>query len=362
MTRMTSEQFSRQWEIARRICNYKIHNLLKPTIAGGAAIDTYLRRECKDFDVYFPECLLEHFNVNGFFISIGIAKSSDVVPGTEIINTSQSYGECTLRYIIKGVLLGAPVHIEIITWKPGHASSWLQDTDSIKSFIDNSYTPDDLGTQITGTFSVNTSMAYFLGTYDEKLVLQIPNGLIGFMNPLRRVEVYDLTSPLMDKSLTKYDQYCGSRPCFFDDEEKALRSKSMIIHSTKQSFTKLGDSLLRIASFPYDYKEGSLEQEEPAPFDRRDPPVSTDITTWNVSGMREGNTSRTSVPRPRPLDWARTVRAPQELQPVRVQDTQSVETVWHNPDFGPTIVTQPRGLMDGFVPSAAAASRPSDSF
>ena len=357
MTRMTSEQFSRQWEIARRICNYKIHNLLKPTIAGGAAIDTYLKRECKDFDVYFPECLLEHFDVSNFCTAIGLSATSEVDSGAEVINTSKEYGECTLRYIIKDELLGAPVHIEIITWKPATDSTWLQDIDSIKSFIANSYTPDDLGTQIISTFSVNTSMSYFLGTYDGKLVLQVPNGLIGFTSPLRRVEVYDLTSALMDKSLVKYDQYCGSRPFFFDDEEKAMRSKSMIRDSTKQSFTKLGDSLLRIASFPYDYKEGSLEQEEPAPFDRRDPSVSTDITTWNLSGVREGNTTGASVPRPRPLDWVDTVRAPQELQPARVEAPQPTQEIWSTA-FSATTSAQPRGRMDGFVAPPHDPSRP----
>lgn len=326
MTSMTNEQFSRQWEIARRICNYKIQGLLKPTIAGGAAIDTYLKRECKDFDVYFPECLLEPFDVDHFCVELGISSGS-LEAGAVVTNTSQEYGECTLRYVIKGELLGAPVHIEIITWKPREGSCY-EDTDYIRDFINGNYTQLDMCTAITGTFSVNTSMAYFLGTSDNEIVLQVPCAIVGYLSPLYGVEVYDLTSKLMDKSLVKYDQYCGQAPAFYDDEGKALRAKSITLHSTKNSLTKLNNSLVRIAAYPYDYTEGSLEQAEPKPYDRRDTPVSADLTTWNLSGVRTGDITGASVSGSRPRNWADQGGIAQELQPIRVEAPRHPQEVW----------------------------------
>lgn len=358
MTNMTNEQFSRQWEIARRICNYKIQGLLKPTITGGAAIDTYLKRECKDFDVYFPECLLQGFDADHFCNELEI-NSGSLGSHADITNTSQEYGECTLRYVIKGVLLDAPVHIEIITWKPREGSCY-NDTDYIGAFISGNYTQTDMCTAITGTFSVNTSMAYFLGTSDNELVLQVPCTIMGYNSPLRSVEVYDLTSKLMDKSLVKYDQYCRQTPAFYDDEEKALRAKSLTLHSTKHSYTKLNNSLVRISSYPYDYVEGSLEQAEPKPYDRRDTPVSTDITTWNMSRVRERDTAGTSVFGSRPQGWVSESRVTQELQSIRVQASRVNQEVRFDPTFIWPAPAQPREPVVIRPAPSFAAPRPPD--
>ena len=356
MTRMSKEEFSRQWEIARRICNYKVAGAFKPTVTGGAAIDTYLKRKCKDFDTYIPESLVPHFDVQDFCTKLGIVSSSSESQ-VQILNSTKEYGECTLQYVIKGELLGAPVHIEIISWKPtNERQRELYSSAYIREFYNSNLTDDAFVRAVTSTFSVNTAMLSFYGTTCNNLVLNVPHRMISGVAGISNVVVYDLTSKLMDKSLEKYDKYAASPPIFYEPALEGLaRSEKAALLSSLFSYTNLNGALIRIRSYPLTYNDGVLEHEVQESYRRTDKAVSLDLTTWGVSGVRERDTDRAGGSRPLPSYWARPVRTPPELQPARIQGTRTYPAVWDNTNFGPETARESRSLMEGGISIAPAA-------
>lgn len=356
MTRMSKEEFSRQWEIARRICNYKVAGVLKPTVTGGAAIDTYLKRKCKDFDTYIPESLVPHFDVQDFCTKIGIETRSSESQ-VQILNSTKEYGECTLQYVIKGELLGAPVHIEIISWKPANERQReLYSSAYIREFYNSNLTDDAFVRAVTSTFSVNTSMLSFYGTTCNNLVLNVPHRMVSGVAGISNVVVYDLTSKLMDKSLEKYDKYAASPPFFYEPALEGLaRSEKAALLSSLFSYTNLNGAFIRIRSYPLAYNDGVLEHEVQESYRRTDKAVSLDLTTWGVSDMREGNPTRAGGLRPLPPNWARQVRTPQELQPARIQGAGINQAIWNNANLVPATAWEFRGRVGGGLQPAPSA-------
>ena len=359
MTRMSNEEFSRQWEIARRICNYKVAGVFKPTVTGGTAIDTYLGRKCKDFDTYIPESLVPHFDVQDFCTKLGIQSGSSESQ-VQVLNSTKEYGECTLQYVIKGELLGAPVHIEIISWRPANELQREQFSyDFICEFYSSNLTDDDFVRSVTSTFSVSTSMFAFYGSTCDNLVLNIPRRMMTDVAGISRVVVFDLTSKLMDKSLEKYDKYAANPPLFYEpgSEGKAISEKSRLL-SVQFSFVKLNNSLVRIRAYPSEYLDGALEHEVQESYRRTDKAVSLDLTTWGVSDMRERDTAGASSVRSRPWDGTSASRVAQELQSAGVEGTWVAAEVRGNPNIVPPTPPQFRMRMGGGFSSPPTAPRP----
>lgn len=348
---MADQEFDRQWEIARRIANYEVGGYFKPFITGGAAIDTYLKRKCKDFDVYMPNAVWEdNFILSSFLKAIGLDEGHDTEHPTTVLTNSEEYGECTLRNVIKGTLLGEPVHIEIITWTPSDptASEFWNDTEVLKHIVTKGRTDTGFMVQVLSCFSVSTSMFGFSGTTCNNLVLNAPDRMISSVgNTLCNLEVYDISSSLMEKSLSKYHQYFREGPRFYTPSQKdeASERRSRTIGSVRRSYIKLGNDLVEIKSYPDTYQDGRLAIGEPEVNSRRDTAVSADITTWDLPSVRTGDQTIGGSLRPRPWYWNGPFRTAQELQPTREQAEVRIEEVRQTPDIVPPPPPQPARTM-----------------
>ena len=321
------ERWDWQWEAVSKIVNYQVgnHRLL---VAGSGPLDMLLGRNFKDIDVFLPEEELPNFNLAQFISDMGMGPTEE--PCLEVVSFSNDYGKGTLRYDIRGSMLGQPVWIQIISFKAeGEDISLVGDASHPST---NSYY---FARRVLQSFPISTLFNYAIGDGDGNCIINTCttdsyNGKLG----LTSMYVFDASSTAFTKTVTKYEQY-SPHFCIVNKEAKAgVRSPTHIVNRGLDSYIKYRDGIIKIASYrPHTIEGISLEREEI--IRKRDTRNPLEETGERMSDMFTSHISGTGSIRPRPWGGLSPGGAAQELQWTRVEAPRVTPSPW----FGDSVTT-----------------------